>query len=529
MKNLVKLFAIFSIMLFAACDDKEVGVQNGPESEEITLIEQSIINTYRQGYEGLGVDHYYFGLCDTYIDEFGGIYLPDNIDGTLFWCAFYGTPATDPSNPTLPEGTYTFNGNDKVAGNLDSFSTYAVRRKKDSTPEQLSLSAATVTIEHADNGYIITFDYTTTDGEALRARYEGNVHLTVGTQLTAPTPWIEEDYQTDFVGIYANLTGASVYTQDADVIGVQLYDEPLDEGNRQTGGIVVQLELTAPELQGPAPMIPDGTYNVSMGTELYSTPVGDVLNLGGEFGYTMIGTTARLMDESGNYFYGAILSGEVVVTTEGDEQTISVDLTTGTGVHINGTYTGAVTINNYTYTPPVSNDPFSTLTEDKTLVADDNWSFTADYYTSHYHNRNDISFIRLRGYSIANPNDILGIPMEGFEGFRFDLIVENDGNITLPSGTYRPDSDGSLQPMRFELGSRQNGDGGTYYNGSYGYMGYDFIGFIDPTRMAPLLDGSLVITNYGDGTFGIQYNVIDDKGNKITFSHRSKVTIVAAQ
>lgn len=529
MKNLLRLFTLLGIVAFVACDDNSgVRVKDEP-TEEITLVEESILNEWRQGYEGLGVDWYYVGLCDTYIDEFGGTYLPDNTDGTLIWCAFYGNPTANATSPTLPDGTYTFNGNDKVAGNLDSYYTYIVRRKKDSTPEQIVPTAAKVVVESGENGNIISYEYTLSDGEIIRARYEGDIHLSIGTPLTAPTPWIEEDYRTDFVGIYANLTGASAYTQDADILGVQLYDEPLDEQGRQTGGIVVQLELTTPELQGPAPMIPDGTYNVSMGTELYSTPVGDVLNLGGEFGHTMIGTTARLMDAEGNYLYGAVLSGSVTVATEGEQQTITVDLTTGTGVNINGTYTGAVTINNYTYTPPVSNDPFSTLTEDKELVATDGWIFTADYYTSYYHNRPDVSFIRLRGYS-ADPNDFFNIPMEGFEGFRFDLIVENIGTLTsIPSGTYTPDADGEHYPKTFELGARESADGGMRYTGSYGWMGYDWLGFIDPSRMAPLLDGSLVIVDYGNNEYGIQYNVLDDKGNSITFSHRTTVTFKTAQ
>ncbi len=534
MKNFLMLFVTIATLGFAACSDdttepNDKPTPTPPADEVITLSEQAINNTYRQGYEGLGVDRYYFGLCDTYIDEFEGTYLPDNIDGTLFWCALYGAPAIDPENPTLPAGTYTLGSDEKVEGNLDSFYTYIIRRKMDSTPEMVAITAGTVTIEGGAGDYTIDFNYTLVTGETIMAHYEGDIKLNVGAPLVAPTPLMEEDYSTEFIGIHANIVESMVISPDSNIIGVQLYDEPISDEGVQSGGIVVRLELMAPKLEGPDPMIPDGTYNVSLNSTLYTTPVGDVLNLGSGVGITMLGTTARLMTEDGEMLYGAVASGSVTVLTTGAEQQITVDLTTGNGVNITGTYKGSVTISGYDYTPPTSTDPFSTLTEDKTLVADDNWSFTADYYTSHYHNRNDISFIRLRGYSIANPNDILGIPMEGFEGFRFDLIVENDGNITLPSGTYRPDSDGSHQPMRFELGSRQNGDGGTYYNGSYGYMGYDFIGFIDPTRMAPLLDGSLVITNYGDDTFGIQYNVIDDKGNKITFSHRSKVKIVAAQ
>ena len=44
--------------------------------------------------------------------------------------------------------------------------------------------------------------------------------------------------------------------------------------------------------------------------------------------------------------------------------------------------------------------------------------------------------------------------------------------------------------------------------------------------MAPAIDGALVITAYGDDEYGIHYYVTDDKGNKITFSHRGKVKIV---
>lgn len=123
-----------------------------------------------------------------------------------------------------------------------------------------------------------------------------------------------------------------------------------------------------------------------------------------------------------------------------------------------------------------------------------------------------------------DPNDFMSIPDTGFEGFRFDLVVENTGTLSsIPSGTYRPDSDGSHKPNTFLLGTRESADGGVRYLGSYGWMGYDWLGFIDPTRLAPLLDGALVIVDYGDGVYGIEYDVTDDKGNAITFSCRTRV------
>lgn len=556
MRKLFRLLALVSVVALVACEDKAPNENDNkpnppqqeqpetpeepeepeapeepeePEDEVIILTQESPVNIYRQGYEGLGVDHYYFGLCDTLLEDHEGVYVPDNLEGTLFWCSFYGEPTPDPENPTLPEGTYTFKGNDKVAGNLDTFETYIVRRKITGQPEIIALSAATVSVEHAEKGYIINLEYTLESGEVLRARYEDTIRLLVGTQLTAPTPWIEEDYTTEFVGIYANLTGDSYYTPEADVIGVQLYDIALGEDNSQMGGIVVQLQLTTPELDGPNPMIPDGTYNVSMGTELYSTPVGDVINMGGSMGHTMFGTAARLMDENGDYSYAAFLSGTVIVATEGEEQTISVDLSTDT-ISVKGSYTGAVTINNYTYTPPVSNDPFSTLTGNKTVTPKSNWLFTADYYTAYEQDRDDISMIRFRGYS-ADPNDVLNIPMDGFEGFRFDLIVENTGTIltAIPSGTYMADSDGTHKANTFLLGTREEADGGMRYKGSYGWMGYDWLGFIDPTRLAPLAGGAIVITDYGNSEYGIEYNVQDDKGNTITLSHRATVKFAKAQ
>ena len=204
---------------------------------------------------------------------------------------------------------------------------------------------------------------------------------------------------------------------------------------------------------------------------------------------------------------------------------IAVDLMTGNGKHITGSYTGGVKINNYTYTPPLSDDPYSTLEGDLDMVADDNWSFTAQYYTSYYSGRSDVSFIRFRGYNIPNINDFFSYPAGGFYGFRFDLIVENDGNITLPAGTYRPDTTCERKPMTYEIGTRELGDGGTYLNGSYGYLGYNNWGTIDAEKVAPVLDGSLVITAYGNDEYDIQFTVVDDKGNKITFSHRATVKI----
>lgn len=496
-------------------------------NKPLSLTYQSSSNIYRKGYEGLGVDRYYFGVSDEMIiQNMDGAYIPDTVNGRLFWCALYGTPATDPENPTLPLGTYTLKDDAKENGNLDSYYTYIVRNDGYDAPTNFVPTSATVTIEGEPGAYKITYDYTFEDGSQIVAIYEGDITLKVGTPLTAPTPWMEEDYDTEFIGIHANLIKGSIYTKDADVIGVQLYDCELDESNHQTGGILVSLELTAPKLTDIEPLIPDGVYNVSMNYEMFSTPVGDVINLGESMGgHTMMGTTARVMDEEGKYSYGAVLTGSVTVSSEGLTQTIAVDLMTGNGKHITGSYTGGVKINNYTYTPPLSDDPYSTLEGDLDMIADSNWSFTAQYYTSYYSGRSDVSFIRFRGFNIPNINDFFSYPADGFYGFRFDLIVENDGNITLPAGTYRPDTTCERKPMTYEIGTRELGDGGTYLNGSYGYLGYNNWGTIDAEDVAPVLDGSLVITAYGNDEYDIQFTVVDDKGNKITFSHRATVKI----
>ena len=491
----------------------------------IILTNQTLTCTLRPGYEGLGADRYYIGLSSgSTFEAPDGTLIPIYTDDIIFYCAFYGEPA-DPSNIVIPAGTYTLNDDEKKLGNLDPYYTYTVRNDGNSAPVNAPATEATVTVEGDATCYTITFDYKFESGEQLRARYEGDIFIQASTPLTAPTPWMEEDYDAEFVGLYAKRDGGSAYIVGADVVGVQLYDCQLDENGAQTGGIVVRLELTTPELEGVNPMLPDGVYNVSMNNELFSTPVGDVLNLGTSLGgITMMGTAARVMDENGNYYYGAVLSGSVTVVSNGiDEQTITLDLMTGKGQHITGSYTGPVVIDNYFYQPPLSDDPYSTLDGDFEIVADANWSFKADYYQSYYHNNTEVSFIRFRGYNVSNPD----LTWEPYWGFRFDLIVPNDGNIAIPAGTYRPDTNVEHKPMTFEVGTRRVvTDEGTYYEGSYGYLGYDWLGFIDKTNMAPAVDGSLVITAYGDDEYGIQFYVTDDKGNVITFSHRSKVKIV---
>lgn len=501
--------------------------QLGAEDPTIILKNHTQTCTLRPGYEGLGADRYYLGLCSGQTFEApDGTIIPTSTDDIIFYCAFYGEPA-DLNYVTIPAGTYTLTDEEKKLGNLDPYYTYIVRNDGNSAPINTPATAATVTVEVIEGdvpSYIINLDYTFEDGTQLQARYEGEIFIQVSTPLTAPTPWMEEDYDTEFVGIYAKRDGGSAYISGADMIIVQLYDCELSEEGAQQGGIVVRLELTSPELEGMNPMIPDGVYNVSMNSEMYSTPVGDVLNLGESFGgITMMGTAARVMDESGKYYYGAVLSGAVTVTSEGFEQTISVDFMTGNGKHITGSYTGPVVIDNYFYSPPLSDDPYSTLEGDMNIEADSNWSFKADYYQSYYHNNTEVSFIRLRGYNVSNPD----LSWEPYWGFRFDIIVPNDGNITLPAGTYRPDTNEEHKPMTFEMGRRREvSDEGVYYEGSYGYLGYDWLGYIDVTNMAPAIDGSLVITAYGDDEYGIQYYVTDDKGNTITFSHRAKVKIV---
>ena len=225
--------------------------QLGTEDPTIILTKQTLTCTLRPGYEGLGADRYYLGLCSGQTFEApDGTIIPTYEDDIIFYCAFYGEPA-DLNYVTIPAGTYTLVDEEKKLGNLDPYYTYTVRNDGYSAPLTAPATEATVTVEVVEGDvptYIINFDYTFEDGTELKARYEGEIFIQVSTPLTAPTPWMEEDYDAEFVGVYAKRDGGSAYISGADLIGVQLYDCELSEDGAQTGGIVVRLELTSPEL-----------------------------------------------------------------------------------------------------------------------------------------------------------------------------------------------------------------------------------------------------------------------------------------
>ena len=449
-----------------------------------------------------GSDEYYFGFCTGEItqDEDGN-YLPLDPEGYLFYVDLYGTSSADPDFPIVPDGEYTL-GEGRTRGTLNHLFSFVVTRSMTGEIIQTPLSAGEVetTYDARTETYEVRCTYTLKTGEVLRARYEGEILMSEGfTQ--PPLPTLPSDVDTQFVGYWARYDEAAAIVPGLDIIKMQLYDKPLVEG-RQTDGYLLSLELYVPDIEDTSHIVlPTGDYEVSLATNPYTTPVGDVLNLG-DMGVAQMGTTVRRIDAAtGEASYGAILKGGLKVSADDrGVYTIVVDMTTGENIRFQGTYTGKIEVEGSISQPT---EPFSPLEKD-TQVNLEGVKVTCSWYGDIYDT--GTGSFRLRTEDPAT-----------MEGFIFDLNLPLPEGLAALEGTYRPGKD--YAAGTFDIGAPVVSEGGTMYNGSYGFIQYADewgLGFaFDKIAWAPAVDGSFSITKSGEN-YHIVYDVLDDRGNHVT-------------
>ncbi len=468
------------------------------------LITQSPNTLWYDGIGEDGSDNYYIGLCDTEIRNLDGSYVPESRGHYLLFMDLYGANTTDKENPVLAEGTYTL-GENKTAGTLHNKYSGAV----DFQGNSVQLTAGEVTVARENDIYTIRINYTLTDGTEIKASYVGGLKFEIG-RVVPKVPKIENDVNTTFTGVKAIYTKAEMTLTGYDQITLCLFDKEPNAAGEQVDGYLLTCEIVMTDVDRYNIDFPSRQYNVTTDYQPYTTPVGDVVAIS-ETAAHQIGTTLRHIDgATGEIRYAAIVDGHLTINSSDNNETYTVDveMTTAEGYTLKGSYYGPIPVEGEL---PPRGESESPLYEDKVIDLGTEPKLTVKY----------------REYSKVFLIEGKGSPVNGehADGFRIEINASDDmPKSVIPCGTFRP----GTTPGTFRYGSVDRTDG-TLISGSFGYIDYLVELFIsiylhEAQAYAPATDGKVTITDNGDGTHTVEYEMFDDASpaNKITCSVTGK-------
>jgi len=520
MKRLTDVFkpaaaaaAVLTLAVASACssDDDPQGGGNGGgnggnEDDYVVLTVATPTATISPRSNPDGADNFFFGLCSCEITTVNNNYLPALQDNYLIFLDLYGR-ADDAEVPLIPDGTYRMSDDrsDHTLRGIYS-SVTMLSGDLDNPIARYEISDGTVEVKSkGDDYYAITVDYTLLSGEHVKGKFDGHIPFTVGAAQKEPLPTIDEDAEIAFTGVTATWRGESKYQKGVETVAFQIYDkEPVDD--RHVDGYCLTFELYMPALDPTAPFVASGRYEVSIDPLEFTTPVGDVLDLReGGYGIATIGSTARqvIPASGGNeeiVRYGAIVSGVVDVARTDETYTVKVDVVTAEGSRLTGEWTGGFKLGNYVQIEP-SKDPVSPLDGD------------LDYDTSAFKSCRAVYYEPEDGGEVASILiEVMDDPIMCSKGFRFWLNVPVSEGRRIVPGTYPASSD--FSPMTYEKGYRDVTQEGTWWEGSYVYVTYDWLGYIESG--APAVSGDLDIADNGGDSYTLSYAIKDDRGNTVS-------------
>lgn len=322
------------------------------------------------------------------------------------------------------------------------------------------------------NGYTFDFEITDNEGNNYHFTYEGVVEgmeLPVNVIPTEPVNMTIENFEGRYYG--NELSDAYHYY-------IYLSDLGLDNfGTMKPNGIYYQIGVYG--IKGD--IDDEGYIHIPAGT--YTFDADDTKAEG-----TMNGEESRYFKNNADGTdydgYSAFQGGQVVVT----DDSITLTTTIGGVEHV-VTYNGAPTVY-------VGFDEEEEETYDTTLTGDH--TCTLDNHTLHYVYNGDLNGLGLLSWDCTlRPN------YEGGENLQFSLMAA--GDATDFAGTYTISAT---------------------YNAYTSFMGMNIMGYRigawvftdDQSIMAPMISGTLTITNNNDGTYSLTIDVTDDAKNKITGS-----------
>ncbi|HIZ87683.1 MAG TPA: hypothetical protein IAC03_05930 [Candidatus Coprenecus pullistercoris] len=457
------------------------------EEYDYVLEAEYLSGTYFGSLYGLNGEHCY----DIYLSD-----KPMSADGflleggTYYLFDIFTDAPSDPMHPQPVSGTYVL-GQSEATDAMTFTREVSCRLYQSDAAEPMRLKFAEGTLEISQDGDNMVFDavLTDVDGETHHVTYSGPADYT--SDNDDELLLLEQDLDIKTV-IYDASWMANVGTEIMEV-NFAFTDMTSDEyGYVVPPGSILYVDAFMPFSQEGAVTTGryDFTHEINTLNALYP---GGLYEIMAGMWYPA-GTYADYMDETGKSHTGLIEEGYMEISGAPGNYSVECSFTTVDGYSVTCTYSGDLTVRNVP-------QPFSTLEGDHTLDLS-NSAGIAEFYGDYY--------------GTGGANWIIAVePVDRAtgDGFMADIVTTThsfaDG---IPTGKYRLASGVYPAPGEYAPGA-QAADGslvGTMYFGDYDYMpGYgEFV-----NAYAPAVSGDLQITDNGDGTYGIVFDFVDDKGN----------------
>lgn len=473
-------------------------LEQGTEMENIECQAGAARIVY-YGETGSGSGEFILRLSEKGFSETASV-LPDS---RYYSFIFYGDVPSDPENPSVPAGTFTFDESGTGAsGSFVYGSMTAVTDANGDTVNPAMIRSGSLTITEAADGYSIEAEIVAEEaiisGETTESHMTSH-HVTFSGEIfvKSDTEDVPEEPEEPTVGpldkdleniTFTNVDYALYYGQTE----MGLDNVLVALSNMQTGsdglyagpGQYMQLDLNT---MFSGNMIMDGRYAFG---GLFSLTPGYTLENG-----KVDGTYVIDMDENGNMLIGLASSGTVTITMTDDYYyEISIDLETEDGYKMTGTFSGEIIFAADTGSSTLTDDYTADLSGETNVAQLDSWG---DYYgCGHINWTLQIETTKEDG---------------SFEGFTAGMIGNGmDETAGLPAGTYEVYSDSEgYAPFRFMKG----------------YVDYDYLaetGWYTKasdgwtlTGVAPATDGTITVARDGD-TYTISFELVDDARHTFT-------------
>ena len=459
----------------------EVAVKQAAKAEEpedgVVFEAQVLTGEYYGDYYTPDAGNYYIFFSDYGFSEDGNL-LTNSIYYQLdVYGALYEGEAVNGYIP-LPEGTYTLDVNDTMAVGTIGYSYSCYMKTNSSEIEvEVSFDAAELVVA-ADGSCVLT---ATIQGEKHTVTFSGTSTIEDKREVNTGG----EDQEMAAGAAYAYYYGDQYNPGVADNFYFFLSDKGVDaDGWELPNATYYRFDLFSnivnPE-EGLA--IPYGTYTIDNGSL-------EPFTIGAQY------SAYYIMDAEGwDYAVSsAITSGTVTISEDG----VVADLMIA-GAHHVVTFSGDILVTDASSGGGEGGGegPYSTLWEDYRCNFDNHtlyYKYYGDYYETGYMN-----------WTFAvMPNDGEG------DFVQFDVLAGANSTSDFFGEYAINDTYGSY----------------TSYTGSIDWDGYMVGAWYytdDGITMAPFVDGTMSVTDNGDGTVTVEFDVYDDCDNNITGSWTGKM------
>lgn len=414
--------AAAALAVCAACNSSETPVPPEPPvpptPSDYTIDVQATSALAAYGGDLGGVYGYFLALGDVKVTS-----VDPKADGAGQIVVFEMYSKTG-SAENFTEGTYTmFAGSDEDELTPPCFvgetSGYYVTNADGVAGELEPLTNGTVTIKGSGSNYEIEVLGTFADGRTLRFTYTGAMEIKEESGETPDIPLVEEDIDATYT------TAIATYHGEYESKGSGLYNLTLYTGElsgsgwnqmpAEVGGLMLQLTLFS-SLPNPDMEIEPGTYTVNDNGSKGSWLAGFI----DERIYWPNGTYLEQIQE--NYSQECLMAatGTITIARDGDNYSVTLDLTSDTGHKMTGTFHGPISF----YDRANVNNTLSTLTED-TIVHVEDMPAKAGFYGDLYDVKGDNWYLEIGTFAVGSENMQLDLmaPQTGYKG-------------ELPEGTY---------------------------------------------------------------------------------------------